>query len=169
MHINSVQQNSKTLLGVQGTALCLLDLGGLEVSSRGSLNISANIGWYFLNMTIETEKLASSLSILARKSCGIFAISAHDLLFVKNCISGRLHSCKRRVSDTQLPSTLVPGLPTVGIENFLQATYTAQPTQCNWSPCKYILEILCKINTSHICVKYIKISSGNKIKKQYYL
>lgn len=149
MHMNSVQQNSKTLLGVQGIALCLLDLGGLEVSSRGSLNISENIGWYFLNITIDTEKLASSFSILARKSCGIFAISAHDLLFVKNCISGRLHSCKRRVSDTQLPSTLVPGLPTVGTENFLQATYTAHPIQCNWSPCKYILEIFFKATYIH--------------------
>lgn len=136
MHINSVQQNSKTLLGVQGIALCLLDLGGLEISSLGSLNISVNIGWYFLNITIDTEKFFSSFSILARKSCGILAISAHDLLFIKNCINGRLHNCKRRVSDTQLPSTLAPVLPTVGVEDFLQATYNAHPIQCNWSPCK---------------------------------
>jgi len=145
MHINSVQQNSKTLVGVQGTALCLLDLCGFEVSSRGSLKISANIGWYFLKITIDTEKLASSFSILARKSWGIFAISAHDLLFVKNCINGRLHSCRSLVNDTQLPSTLVPGLPTVGIENFLQATYTAHPIQCNWSPCKDTLNIFLEI------------------------
>lgn len=44
MHINNVQQNSKTLAGVQGIALCLLDLGGLETSSLGSLNMSVNIG-----------------------------------------------------------------------------------------------------------------------------
>lgn len=71
---------------------------------------------------MDTEKFPSSLSIFARKSCGILAMSAHDLLLVKNCISGRLHNCKRRVSDTQLPSTLAPVRPTVGVEDLLHAT-----------------------------------------------
>lgn len=82
-------------------------------------------------MTIETAKFPSSFSIFERKSCGILAMSAQDLLFVKNCIKGRLHNCNKRVNDTQLPSTLVPVFPTVGMEDLRQATYNAHPIQCN--------------------------------------
>lgn len=42
--MNNVQQNSKTLDGVQGYVLFLLDLDGLEMSSDGSLNMSVKIG-----------------------------------------------------------------------------------------------------------------------------
>lgn len=56
-------------------------------------------------------------------------MSAQDLLFVKNCINGRLHNCRRRVKDTQFPSTLLPVLPTIGVEDFLHATYKAHPIQ----------------------------------------
>lgn len=93
IHTKRLQQNSNTLDGVHGRFLCLLDLAGRK-PSVGFLNISLNIGKYFLNIFIETAKFRSSFSILARKSCGILAMSAHALLFVKNSIKGKLHSRK---------------------------------------------------------------------------
>lgn len=134
--MNRVQQNSKSLVLVQGVARCLLDLTGLPASSCGLLKMSTNMGWYFWNITIDTAKLRSILSILVRNSWGMWAISAQKRLFVKNSIRGRLQSFSSRVRETQFPSTFVPDLPTVGVVTFRQATKSAHPIHCNWSPWK---------------------------------
>ena len=78
-------------------------------------------------MFIETAKFRSSFSILDRKSCGMLAMSAHALLFVKNSNKGKLLRRKSRVNDTQLPSTFAPVFPTVGAEDLRHATYNAHP------------------------------------------
>lgn len=134
MHTKRVQQNSKTLEGVHGVALYLRVLCGLEASSAGFLNMSEKIGWYLSNMSHETAKFLCSFSIFILKSCGILAMSAQAMLFVMNSIKERLQRLNRRVSETQLPCTLVPDLPTVGVVDFLQATYSAHPIQWIWSP-----------------------------------
>ena len=84
--------NSK-IIQLQGTNLCFLDRGWRSWSSTGLRNISTNIGWYFLNTTIDTVKLRSTLSILTRNSAGMFAMSAHFLLLLKNWIRLKHNSC----------------------------------------------------------------------------
>jgi hypothetical protein len=49
-----------------------------------------------------------------------------------------LHSLRSRVRLTQFPSTMAPDLATVGADDFRQATYKAQPSQCSCSPCNAI-------------------------------
>ena len=56
-------------------------LGG---SSAGSRKISKSIGWYFLNITVETAKFLSSLSTFSLKSCGKLAMSDHFFILLKN-------------------------------------------------------------------------------------
>ena len=94
--------NSK-IIRLQCTNLCFLDRGWRSWSSTGLRNISTKIGWYFLNTTIDTVKLRSTLSILTRNSGGMFAISAHFLLLLKNWIrlkhnSFSLHTVSRSTS-----------------------------------------------------------------------
>ena len=49
-----------------------------------------------------------------------------------------LHSLRSFVRLTQFPSTMAPDLATVGADDFRQATYKAQPSQCSCSPCNTI-------------------------------
>ena len=84
--------NSK-IIQLQGTNLCFLDRGWRSWSSTGLRNMSTKIGWYFLNTTIDTVKLRSTLSILTRNSGGMFAMSAHFLLLLKNWIRLKHNSC----------------------------------------------------------------------------
>jgi len=84
--------NSK-IIELRGTNLCFLDRGWRSWSSTGLRNISTKIGWYFLNTTIDTVKLRSTLSILTRNSGGMFAMSAHFLLLLKNWIRLKHNSC----------------------------------------------------------------------------
>jgi hypothetical protein len=81
------------IIRLAGTNLCFLDRGWRSCSSTGLRNISTKIGWYFLNTTIDTVKLRSTLSILTRNSGGMFAMSAHFLLLLKNWIRLKHNSC----------------------------------------------------------------------------
>ena len=137
--MKSDQQNSKSLDGVHGIALCRRDLCGFAFSSGALLNMSLNIGWYFLNISVETIKLSSSFRIFKRNSCGMFAMSAQSFDVLKKFANERLQRRKRRVKETQLPSKLEPGRPTVGVVEFRHATKRAHPIQCNCSPWKFTI------------------------------
>lgn len=50
------------------------------------LNMAVNMGWNFLNTTIETAKFVSNLLILRRSSIGMLIMSAHFLLLPIKCI-----------------------------------------------------------------------------------
>ena len=75
-------------------------------SSRGSLKISRKMGWYFLNITVETWKFLSSNSIFFRKSPDAFDISSHFFILLKNCIRLR-NKDKYKFSEKSLLKCLM--------------------------------------------------------------
>jgi hypothetical protein len=86
-------------------------LGG---SKLGSLKRSTKMGWYFLNITLETAKFRSSLSILSTRVRWRLFMSAHLRALSKNCMRESWQERRRRVRLTPLPSIIC--LPTVCTE-----------------------------------------------------
>ncbi len=86
-------------------------LGG---SKLGSLKRSTKMGWYFLNITLETAKFRSSLSILSTRVRWRLFMSAHLRALSKNCMRESWQERSRRVRLTPLPSIIC--LPTVCTE-----------------------------------------------------
>lgn len=68
------------------TYFCFLLLCVRGGSSDGFLNMSLNMGTYFLKMTAVTVKFLSSFSVLCRNSFGTLAISCHFFILLKNSI-----------------------------------------------------------------------------------
>lgn len=68
------------------TYFCFLLLCVLGGSSDGGLNMSLNMGTYFLKMTAVTVKFLSSFSVLCRNSFDKLAMSCHFFILLKNSI-----------------------------------------------------------------------------------
>lgn len=68
------------------TYFCFLENRNFVGSSLMLLNMAVNMGWNFLNTTIETAKFVSNLLILRRSSIGMLIISAHFLLLPIKCM-----------------------------------------------------------------------------------